>query len=250
MKIWSTPHGDMGNRVNYNGPKVVTPGYRARGLPLARVISQSEAGYMLETPSIRRYSSMSHPSRRVPPWAVTIRPVRTISRKGQVSRSGSSASSTAKDASALRSSAIERVEPVGKSSRPSRSYKRNGACRSYLLEQYFGCGQVGRFDRHDNHREPLCRYVVRRISDLEFRIIPFFEEHPLVTAKANDFIKFATIVRMMRLGHHRDVGGLAEIARIVETMNRRQPSRFLESSEAIRQPRRVDDRREDMVRTS
>ncbi len=22
MKIWSTPHGDMGNNVNYNGPKV------------------------------------------------------------------------------------------------------------------------------------------------------------------------------------------------------------------------------------
>ena len=22
MKIWSTPHSDMGNRVNYNGPKV------------------------------------------------------------------------------------------------------------------------------------------------------------------------------------------------------------------------------------
>jgi LAGLIDADG endonuclease len=119
----------------------------------------------------------------------------------------------------------------------------------HLLEHYFGCGQVGRFDRHDNHREPLCRYVVRRLADLEFRIIPFFEEHPLVTAKANDFSKFAAIVRMMRRGRHLEVGGLAEIARIVETMNRRQPSRFLESSEAIRQPRRDDNRREDMVRT-
>ena len=84
---------------------------------------------------------------------------------------------------------------------------------------------------------------------MELRIVPFFEEHPLITAKASDFIKFAAIVRMMRQGYHRDVGGLAEIARIVETMNRRQPSRFLESSEAIRQPRRIDDRREDMVRT-
>ena len=108
----------------------------------------------------------------------------------------------------------------------------------HLLKQYFGCGHVDRHERHDNHREPLCRYAVRRLSDLEDRIIPFFEEHPLVTAKANDFVKFAAIVRKMRQGHHRDVDGLAEIAHIVETMNRRQPSRFLESSEAIRQPRR------------
>ena len=44
---------------------------------------------MLETPSIRRYSSMlSHPLRRVPAWAVTIRPVRTISRKGLVPHTG------------------------------------------------------------------------------------------------------------------------------------------------------------------
>ena len=118
-----------------------------------------------------------------------------------------------------------------------------------LLKQYFGCGQVGRFVRHDNHREPLCRYVVRRIVDLEVRIIPFFEVHPLITAKASDFSKFAAIVRMMRQGRHLDGGGLAEIAKIAETMNRRQPSRYLESSEAISQPRRDDNRREDMVRT-
>ena len=36
-------------------PKVMNPA-RALGLPLARVISHSAAGYMLETPSIRRYS--------------------------------------------------------------------------------------------------------------------------------------------------------------------------------------------------
>ena len=82
--------------------------------------------------------------------------------------------------------------------------------------------------------------MVRRLSDLVSRIVPFFEEHPLITAKANDFIKFATIVRLVCQGHHRKMESLAEIAQVAETMNRRQPSRFLESSEAIRQPRRVD----------
>jgi hypothetical protein len=85
------------------------------------------------------------------------------------------------------------------------------------------------------------RFTVRAIGDLEFRIIPFFEEHPLFTAKAVDFEKFAQVVRMMRSGVHLTAGGLAQIAAISQTMNRRQPSRYLESSEAIRQLSRFDD---------
>jgi hypothetical protein len=72
------------------------------------------------------------------------------------------------------------------------------------------------------------------------RIIPFFEEHPLIAAKADEFRKFATIVRMMETKVHLTRGGLVSIARIVETMNHRKPSRFLESPEAIRQPTLLD----------
>jgi hypothetical protein len=104
------------------------------------------------------------------------------------------------------------------------------------LKQFFGCGQVYVNRRHDNHREHLYRYDVRSPGDLRDRIIPFFEEHPLRTAKRDDFIKFARIVRMKEQGLHRSVEGLTRIAKIVQTMNHRKPSRFLESSEAIRQP--------------
>ncbi len=71
-------------------------------------------------------------------------------------------------------------------------------------------------------------------------IVPFFEANPLVTMKEADFIKFAVIVRMMEEGVHLSVDGLARIAEITQTMNRRQPSRYLESSEAIRQPSQFD----------
>ncbi len=110
----------------------------------------------------------------------------------------------------------------------------------HLLKEFFRCGQVGRNDRHDNHREAMYRYTVRAIDDLEARIIPFFEEHPLFTAKYVDFNKFAVVVRMMRHGGHLRVGGLAEMTAIAQTMNRRKPSRYLESSEAIRQLSRFD----------
>jgi len=49
-------------------------------------------------------------------------------------------------------------------------------------------------------------------------------------------MKFAVIVRMMAQQLHLTAEGMSQIAQIAETMNRRQPSRYLESSEAIRQP--------------
>jgi hypothetical protein len=45
---------------------------------------------------------------------------------------------------------------------------------------------------------------------------------------------------MVCAGDHLSVAGMARIAAIVETTNFRRPSRFLESSEAIRQPPRAD----------
>jgi LAGLIDADG endonuclease len=108
------------------------------------------------------------------------------------------------------------------------------------LEHFFGCGSVNVNGRRDNHREHLWRYHVRRLSDLSDRILPFFEAHPLRTAKSDDFIAFATVVRLMKQKVHLSVDGLRQIAAIAETMNRRQASQFLESSEAIRQPTRVD----------
>jgi hypothetical protein len=108
------------------------------------------------------------------------------------------------------------------------------------LKQFFGCGGVYINERHDNHKEHLYRYDVRALRDLSGRIIPFFEANPLRTAKYEDFVKFALIVDMMRAGRHLTMEGLADIALIVQTMNHRKPSRFLESSEAIRQPTLLD----------
>lgn len=108
------------------------------------------------------------------------------------------------------------------------------------LKTFFGCGGVYINRRHDNHREHFYRYDVRARRDLMTRIIPFFEENPLRTAKREEFEKFASIIRMMEEGFHLSVGGMTEIAKIAQTMNHRKPSRFLESSEAIRQPPLLD----------
>lgn len=109
-----------------------------------------------------------------------------------------------------------------------------------MLHSYFGCGYVYENERHDNHHWPLARYVVRRRDDLRARIIPFFEDHPLITAKRHDFELFREVLDMMTAKQHLQVEGLTAIASITERMNRKQRSRFLESSEAIRQPSLID----------
>jgi hypothetical protein len=105
-----------------------------------------------------------------------------------------------------------------------------------LVQNWFGCGSIVEQQRRDNHREPLLRFSVKRRDDLVRIVVPFFEQHPLRTAKTYDFETFAQILQMMQRREHLTDVGLRHIARLTETMNRKQRSRFLESSEAIRQP--------------
>ena len=109
-----------------------------------------------------------------------------------------------------------------------------------LVQRVFGCGQIIENQRHDNHRHPLLRFSVKRRSELTSVIVPFFEQHPLITAKRADFVAYASVLRMMEKGVHLTEEGLRRIAAITEQMNRRGRSRFLESSEAIRRPARTD----------
>jgi hypothetical protein len=97
------------------------------------------------------------------------------------------------------------------------------ACCLRALVQFFGVGAITPNRRYDNHREHLARYAVRCRADLLNVIIPFFERHEMRSAKQADFEKFARCVRMIDAGIHRTPNGLAKIAEIAETMNRRKP---------------------------
>ncbi len=109
-----------------------------------------------------------------------------------------------------------------------------------LLLTYFGCGKIYRNRRSDNHREDLMVYTVFNRRDLSQIIVPFFEVYPLITAKREEFVRFKRILELMDQRAHLSVDGLRLIAEIAQQMNHRKPSRFLESSEAIRQPTLLD----------
>jgi hypothetical protein len=116
------------------------------------------------------------------------------------------------------------------------------------LIAFFECGSIIENRRKDDHRERLLRFSVKRRATLLTTIVPFFEDHPLITAKQLDFEKFTAVLRFMNSGGHLSEEGLRWVASVTETMNRKQRSRFLESSEAIRQPPCSDGQGEDMVR--
>ena len=113
------------------------------------------------------------------------------------------------------------------------------AALEYVKDR-LGCGKIVEQARHDNHRSSLLRFSVKRRHELVGIVVPFFRDHPLRTAKRQDFEQFAVVLQMMEHGAHLTKAGLADIASITETMNRKQRSRFLESSEAIRQPSQYD----------
>ena len=104
-----------------------------------------------------------------------------------------------------------------------------------LIHDHFQCGSIYLNRRSDNHRESLLRYCVRSTRDLRLKIIPFFIQHPLRTAKQEDFEKFVAVLQLMENRRHQTIEGLQEAARIIQSMNRKVPSRFLESSETTRQ---------------
>ena len=68
----------------------------------------------------------------------------------------------------------------------------------------------------------MWHYVVRTRADLQEAIIPFFERYPLLTSKREDFVKFKRCVELCASGRNRTFDGLAEIASIMQTMNRQK----------------------------
>jgi hypothetical protein len=103
-----------------------------------------------------------------------------------------------------------------------------------IFKRYFKCGRIFVNKRYDNHNENLYRFCVRRLNELATIIVPFFKRHKLQTAKAKDFVIFSRIIKLMVANKHLAPAGMDQIANLVQNMNRKKKSRFLESSETIR----------------
>ena len=84
------------------------------------------------------------------------------------------------------------------------------------LRAYFGCGAI-RFSRRDG----TYKFEVRSVRDLVRRVLPHFERYPLQGSKAEDFERFAEIVRLVHANHHLKP---LYLRRIIELAYRMNPS--------------------------
>src|ERR687887_1129821 len=100
--------------------------------------------------------------------------------------------------------------------RPSLSVSQNGDRAEVLhaIQAYFGCGSI-RPDRSDK----TLKWETRRLEDILEHVIPHFERFPLMSAKHEDFVRFASVCRIMATGEHRSRGGLIEIVELARGMN-------------------------------
>ncbi len=84
----------------------------------------------------------------------------------------------------------------------------------HALKAYFGCGVV-----RVNHGDRMA-FRVRKIEDLNKRIVPFFAAHPLKTKKHVDFLKFRSVLALMEKDAHLTSEGVDQIRAIASKMNR------------------------------
>lgn len=82
------------------------------------------------------------------------------------------------------------------------------------IHQFFGFGRVKPHAGRKQHKI----FFVDKLEDL-FKIKKFFEEHPLQSKKKFDFLKWCTVLDMIKSGEHRAIEGIYKIAKIRDSMN-------------------------------
>ena len=107
--------------------------------------------------------------------------------------------------------------------RPSFSVSQNHD-RAEVLELFravLGCGTL-RPDRSDK----TLKYEIRSVTDLVIRVIPHFEEYPLISNKRHDFEQFAVICRMMKRSEHLTKEGFLTITKLANDINASGKKRY------------------------
>jgi len=105
---------------------------------------------------------------------------------------------------------------VGWETKPSFSVSQNEdrAQILFLMQKVFNCG----FIRRDYFDKTL-KYEVRSLNDLIHKIIPHFENYPLLSDKQNDFNYFKTVCLLMEKNLHKKKSGLKKILNYAFRMN-------------------------------
>lgn len=114
-----------------------------------------------------------------------------------------------------------------------------GAEIPMLFQKTLECGTI----RY--RKDGVCYFEVRKFSDLQNKVIPFFERYPLQSKKANDYKIFKEIIQLVLAKEHLTFDGMKRLLLLREPMNSGGKRKYsseqilnlyhVESSETIRQ---------------
>jgi group I intron endonuclease len=83
--------------------------------------------------------------------------------------------------------------------------------------KYLGCGIYSQTLGYS-----YGEFIVTKFSDINEKIIPFFEKYPIHGVKQKDFLDFKQVIEIMNRKSHLTLEGLEEIRKIKSGMNRRR----------------------------
>jgi len=83
------------------------------------------------------------------------------------------------------------------------------------LIKYLDCGNVTK-----RNREEAVDFKVFKFSDINNKIIPFFEKYPIQGVKSNDFKDYCKVVDLMKQNKHLTEEGLGLIRQIKTGINK------------------------------
>ena len=105
---------------------------------------------------------------------------------------------------------------VGWETKPSFSVSQNEnrAQILFLMQKQFKCGFIRR-----DYSDKTLKYEVRSLDDLIEKIIPHFENFPLLSDKQKDFNYFKKVCFLMQRNLHKEKTGLKKILQLAFEMN-------------------------------
>jgi hypothetical protein len=83
------------------------------------------------------------------------------------------------------------------------------------IQKFFGCGRIN----IDNRESDTMKFVITKLDDLSSKLIPHFENYPLVTSKNLNYMDFKSAILLMKNKEHFNSKGINKLRLIKSCMN-------------------------------
>lgn len=103
------------------------------------------------------------------------------------------------------------------------------------LQKTLRCGQIYQLNYERYSWRPHVKFAVKKLEDIQRRIIPFFQKYQLQGKKKRDFDLFCQAAEIFKKREHLTQGGLSKLRQIQSKMNLRRKLKW--SSAKVRENR-------------